>query len=150
MIGFALCSAAAGCYTLRPAANGALPRLGSTVAFDVNDLGRVSLGGSMGPEIAQIEGRLVESGNGEHVIAVSNVRLLRGGVQVWSGEKVRVKSEYVSSTYERQLSKGRTVALGAAIGGVTAYLVARNLIGAGTGPEPGVPPDTGISLRVRP
>ena len=150
VIGFALGVLSAGCYTLKPADSGALPHLGSTVAFDVTDLGRVSLGGTMGPEIAQIEGRLVESGHGEHVIAVTTVRLLRGGVQVWSGEKVRVRSEYVGSAYERQLSKGRTVALGAAIGGVTAYLVARNLIGAGSGSEPVVVNDTGISIRARP
>jgi hypothetical protein len=151
VIGFALGLVSAGCYTLKPASSGALLDLGSTVAFDINDFGRLSLGGTMGPEMAQIEGRLVESGNGEHVLAVTTVRLLRGGVQVWSGEKVRLRAEYVGSAYARQLSKARTVALGAAIGGVTAYFVARNLIGAGSGPEPGVIDTTGvISLRARP
>jgi hypothetical protein len=35
------------------------PAVGEKVAFDVNDAGRVALGGSLGPEIAQIEGRVV-------------------------------------------------------------------------------------------
>jgi hypothetical protein len=83
-------------------------------------------------------------------VAISTVRLLRGGVQVWSGERIRIKSEYVGSTYRRYLSKGRTVALGATLGGVTAYLVARNLIGSGGISDPPVPGDTGFSLRVRP
>ena len=50
-----------GCYSLQPT-RGATPTVGETVAFDVNDSGRAALGGSMGPEIGQIEGvRLGES-----------------------------------------------------------------------------------------
>ena len=45
----------AGCYTLQPA-RGVTPEIGARVAFDVNDAGRVVLGGSMGPEIDQVEG----------------------------------------------------------------------------------------------
>ncbi len=141
----------AGCYTLRPAVAGVLPEVGTVVALDVNDAGRLALGGAMGPEIAQIEGRLIETKNGEHVVAVSAVRLLRGAVQVWSGEKVRIRSEYLTSVYERRLSRGRTIALSAAtIGGVTAFLVSRNLIGSGSSGDPVIPGDTGASARVRP
>src|SRR5207248_394092 len=54
------CSAAfgvalGGCYSYRPA-GGVPPQIGTRVAFDVNDAGRMALGGTMGPEIAQVEG----------------------------------------------------------------------------------------------
>ena len=79
----------------------------------LTDAGRTALGGSMGPEIIQIEGKLLSTDNSEYVVGVSLVRLLRGGEQVWRGETVRIKTEYVSSLYERRLSASRSLALGA-------------------------------------
>ena len=140
----------AGCYTLQPA-RGVTPHVGSHVAFDVTDSGRVALGGSMGPEIAQIEGRLIGNENGDYVLAVSAVRLLRGGEQVWSGEQVRIKREHVGSVYTRRLSTARSVALGAtAVGGFAAFLVGRALRGAGSGDDSGPPVDTVQTQRGRP
>src|SRR5688500_3819331 len=55
-----------GCYTLQPA-GGRTPEVGAKVAFDVNDAGRSALGGSLGPEISQIEGKLLEQQNGEYL-----------------------------------------------------------------------------------
>ena len=130
----------AGCYTLQPA-RGVTPTVGETVAFDVNDAGRVALGGSLGPEIAQIEGRVVEHTTGEYVLAVSNVKLLRGGEQVWTGEQVRIKSDYVTSTYERRFSRGRTAAVSLAGIGLAAFLVTRSIKGGG-GEEDRVPGDS--------
>ena len=133
--------ALAGCYTLQPA-RGVTPSVGDAVAFDVNDAGRVALGGSLGPEIATIEGRVIERNTGEYLLAVSNIKLLRGGEQVWSGEQVRIKSDYVTSTYERRFSRGRTVAIGLAGLGLGAYLVTRSIKGGGTGEEQPVPVDS--------
>src|SRR5688500_16666741 len=99
-----------GCYTLQPLGGGA-PPVGRRIAFDVNDAGRVALGGLIGPEVAQIEGRLLNNGLDDYLVAVSTVRLLRGGEQVWAGEQVRLRPEHVTSTYERRFSRGRTVAL---------------------------------------
>src|SRR5829696_4340639 len=109
----ALGSSLAGCYTLQRA-GGAAPDVGEKVAFVVNDAGRVALGGSLGPEISQQEGRVLALETGEYAVAVSNVKLLRGGEQVWGGERVRIKSDYVSSTYERRFSRSRTIAVSAA------------------------------------
>ena len=36
----------------------------------------------MGPEIGQIEGRLLEKDTGQFLVAVSSVRMLRGGEQI--------------------------------------------------------------------
>jgi hypothetical protein len=140
----------AGCYTLQPA-RGVVPNPGTEVAFDVNDAGRVALGQLMGPEISQIEGRLISKENGEFIVAVRGVRLLRGGDQIWSGERVRLKSEHVGSVYERRFSPGRSAMLAAVgVGGFAAFMVTRSLIlGSGSGSEPGPGPDPGTSL-IRP
>ena len=136
-----------GCYTLKPAPQPA-PDLGSVVALDVNDQGRVALGGSMGAEIGQIEGRLVSRDEGEWTVAVSSVRFLRGGNQVWSGERVRLNRDQMGNTYVRGFSKGRTIALSAVlVAGLGAIVASRDLIGLGREGEPGEPPPTGGSLR---
>lgn len=135
-----------GCYTLQPSM-GVAPEIGNEMAFDITDVGRVGLGPSMGPEIAQIEGRLVSRENAEYLVAVTTVRFLRGGEQPWKGEQVRLKSEYVGSTYLKQFSKGRTVALTAAGLGGAAFLLTRSLIGSARDESPD-PPPIGTAIRV--
>lgn len=105
----------------------------------------------MGPEIAQIEGRLIGLESDEYIVSVRAVRFLRGGEQVWKGERVRIKPEYVGTTYARRLSRGRSLALGAAtIGGFAAFLITRDLLGLGQSErDPTDPKPTPVEL-VRP
>jgi hypothetical protein len=140
----------AGCYELEPV-HGPTPEVGKEVAFDVNDAGRLALGGSMGPEIGQIEGRLIEKGSVDYIVAVSAVHLLRGGEQTWSGEAVRIKSEYVSSMYEKKFARGKTIAAGAIGVGIVAAIATRSLLGGGSlDPTAKGPPDSGQTTRRRP
>jgi len=140
----------AGCYELQPV-KGPTPAVGTQIAFDVNDVGRVALGGSMGPEIAQIEGRLMEKGSTDYLVAVSAIHMLRGGEQVWSGEPVRIKSEYVASVYEKRLSRGKTIALSAIGVGIAAIIATQSLLGAGTFDQGQKgPSDTVTTTRRRP
>ena len=136
-----------GCYSLQPT-RGATPAVGEKVAFDVNDSGRAALGGSMGPEIGQIQGRLLQKDTAQYLIAVSAVRLIRGGEQAWSGEPVRIKSEYVTTAYTRHFSKARTVALSAAGVGAMALILTQSLKGSGESDQP-TPIDT-ASSRISP
>jgi hypothetical protein len=137
-----------GCYTLQPT-RGVVPANGTEVAFDISDAGRVALGGSMGPEISQIEGRLVSKDGGEYDVAVTAVRLLRGGEQVWRGERVHIKQEHVTTIYEKRFSKGRTIALSAAGIGAVAIMASQGILGGGQA-EPGkTPGDTSQSSRGR-
>lgn len=136
----------AGCYTLEPA-RGPAPELGTVIGLDINDAGRSALGGSMGPEIGQIEGRLVGKDSSEYVVAVTALHLLRGGEQVWHGENVRVKSEYVTSLYERRFSPARSAALAAAGVGAVALIATRSLIGLGKSDPGKTPGDTAQSQR---
>jgi hypothetical protein len=136
----ALSALTMGCYTLQPMV-GVTPELGVRVAFNINDAGRVGLGGAMGPEIDQIEGRLMERSPEEYLVAVEGVRLLRGGYQVWKGERVRVSSSFVSTSYVRRFSKTRSAILGTVIaGGFLAFMASRGLIGLGDPSDP--PTDT--------
>lgn len=149
LFGLVACGAfVVGCYSLQPT-RGAVPEPGAQVAFDVTDVGRVALGGSMGPEISQVEGRLVEEQNGDYVVAVSSVRLLRGsGVQVWSGERVRINKQHVGRVYERRFSKGRTVALGVAVVAGAVFVLGRDLNPLGSPDSKQPPPDTATTLRI--
>ena len=131
-----------GCYTLQPVINGHLPPLGSAIALDINDAGRVVLGGTMGPEIGQIEGRLVQKDSVEYVLSVSSVRFLRGGEQTWAGERIHIKNDFVSSVQQKQFSRGRTAAISAVALGVVAIIVTRSLIGSGQGIPANPPTDT--------
>jgi hypothetical protein len=142
-VGFAL----AGCYTLQPA-RGVPPAVGEQIAFDVNDTGRAALGGSMGPEIGQIEGRLLQKDTAQYLVAVSAVHLLRGGSQTWSGEPVRIKPDYVETTYTRHFARGRTIALSALGVGAVAFIVTRSIIGSGDA-EQKTPNDT-ATARISP
>ena len=118
------------------------PELGTRVAFDVNDAGRLALGGAMGPEIDQVEGKLLERTADEYMLSVTSVRYLRGGGhQTWTGESVRIKADHVATVYTRQFSKPRTIALAAAGGGALAFIVTQTLTGHGQD-APSVPPDS--------
>jgi hypothetical protein len=137
-----------GCYTLQPT-GGPVPQAGKIIGLDINDAGRVALGGAMGPSIGQIEGRLVQKDSSEYVVAVTAVHLLRGGDQVWRGEAVHIKTEFVSSVYERRFSKARSAAL-AAIGiGAVAIIASRSLLGLGD-QDPGKMTDTTAQTLRRP
>lgn len=124
----------AGCYTLRPAGGTTLAP-GEVVALDINDQGRVALGGSIGPEIARIEGRLVDDDPEEYLLSVRRLEFLRGGEQAWAGERVRIRRDFVGNVYERQLSQPRSYTLAAVIvAGAVAFFVTRDLFGLGTNP----------------
>jgi hypothetical protein len=117
------------------------------IGLDITDAGRVALGGAMGPEIAQVQGRLISSDETEFVVGVSQLELLRGGEQIWHGEPVHIKREYVSSIYERRFSKTRTVIAGAVGVGIVAALATQTLRGVFTQEEGKAPGDTLQAIR---
>lgn len=118
------------------------------MAFDINDVGRVGLGGQMGPEIAQVEGQLMQDDAAEYLVAVSNVKFLRGGEQTWRGEKIRIKHEYVTTLYERRFSRSRTLAVAAVGVGIVALIAGRSILGTGGEDPLPLPHDTASSVRI--
>jgi hypothetical protein len=148
----AVCLAQVACYTLQAVPSGKQLTLGTLVAMDVNDAGRAALGGSMGPEILQIEGRLTRNDDASYEVAVASIRLLRGGEQTWAGEKVSVRKDFVARVYEKQLSTTRSVAASAVGIGIVAYFATKAIIGSGLGTDPEMKPptDTGAQSLRRP
>lgn len=136
-----------GCYSLVPVANQPLP-LGAEVALTINDAGRAVLGGTMGPEIGVIQGRLTQRDTTEYVLAVTQISLLRGGEQVWSGERVHVKREYVSLLSEKRFSRGKTAIISAAAVGALVLIFKQGIIGNLAGEEDKTPPDTNNTTRI--
>ncbi len=128
-----------GCSTLEPT-GGVVPAPGMGVAFDINDVGRVALGGLIGPEIGQVEGLLLQKDTADYLVAVETVRFLRGGEQVWKREHVHIKPAYVSTVYEKQFSKARTAMASAAtaFGGFSRVVWASRSSGGGS-KDPAVP-----------
>ena len=123
-----------GCYTMQPVSGTPLPE-GTMVGLDINDAGRLALGGTMGPSIERIDGRLVGRDATEYVVAVSQIHLLRGGEQIWSGERIRIKTEYVTGVSERRFSRGRTALVTGAVLGVLVVAFNQSLAGIIGGDE---------------
>ena len=119
-----------GCYTYVPLNSS--PLVGSDVAVDISDAGRVALGDRLGPGVTRLEGRVAEQTPDELVLTVKSVSQVNVGRSRWSGESIRLRRDYVARSEQRQLSRGRTAAaVGAAVLGVVAGFVTRSLIGSG-------------------
>lgn len=138
----------AACYTFDPT-YGSTPRLGTQVAIDINDEGRVALDRPVAPEIGRIEGRLISADSSEYVIGITDLRSIRGMEQAWTGEQVPISRKYVSTMYEQHLSAVRTTVLAAAAVGVVALVANKALEGfSNAGQGPGNPGDTVPAIRI--
>jgi len=101
----------------------------------------------MGPEIDQVEGRLIQRDNGDYLLGVTSVKLLRGGYQTWAGEQVRIKPEFVGSAYQRKLNVGNTLIVTAIGVGAVAAIASQQLIANGVHEQKEPPLDTAVTVR---
>jgi len=126
-----------------------VPDPGTVIGLDITDAGRVALGGAMGPEIDQVEGKLIAKDTTGYLVGVTSLHLLRGGEQVWHGEQVQIKKEYVSSVYQRRFSPSRSAALAAVGIGAVALIATRSIFPSGSINQPMGPDSSGTSNRRR-
>ena len=126
-----------------------MPDPGTVIGLDITDAGRVALGGAMGPEIDQVEGKLIATDTTGYLVGVTSLHLLRGGEQVWHGEQVQIKKEYVSSVYQRRFSPSRSAALAAVGIGAVALIATRSIFPSGSINQPMGPDSSGTSIRRR-
>jgi hypothetical protein len=126
-----------------------VPDPGTVIGLDITDAGRVALGGAMGPEIDQVEGKLIAKDTTGYLVGVTSLHLLRGGEQVWHGEQVQIKKEYVSSVYQRRFSPSRSAALAAVGIGAVALIATRSIFPSGSINQPMGPDSSGTSIRRR-
>ena len=127
----------AGCFASQPVATGVAPEVGAQLDVALNDVGRATLGPSIGHGVERIEGTLLERASSGMSLAVKHIFLLNGGVQVWSDELVRVEDSQVLTLSLRRFSTVRTAALGAAGVGGFALMIAGGLNPVGLGGENG-------------
>jgi hypothetical protein len=133
--------------TSQPIVGTALP-IGSTVQLRVTDAGRATLSESMGPSVDMVEGRLVSRDSAAWTLSVTAVHLLRGGQQVWSGERVRIRAEQVALASEKKFSRSRTALVSAAALGVVVAVAKGGLNGLLQGEDGKAPPDTVATVRI--
>ncbi|HEX6967069.1 MAG TPA: hypothetical protein VF166_14870 [Gemmatimonadaceae bacterium] len=127
--------ALAGCYTYVPF-NAAQPDPGMRVEFELNDQGRVAMGQRLGPEVAKVDGTLVNATTTEYTVHIARVQYLDGTESSWGGESVVLRQEDVKGILERRFSKGRTLAaIASGAAAIGAFIATRSLIGSGTGTQ---------------
>lgn len=135
---------ATGCYTYAPsAASDIVPS--TVVAAEISDAGRLALAGQVGPEVARIEGEVVQRSDTSLSLMVSEVSYLNGLLNKWQGQAVSLRIEDVKLFSQRKLSRGRTALGLAMVGGLVALALSnssfRGIFTGNPGPDKPVPPD---------
>jgi len=129
------------CYQYTPIRS--TPAVGSRVALEINDDGRVALRDQLGPGIVRLEGRVSAVEGDAMVLQASSVTQIRGQAIAVDTVSVRVSQGYVERMDERRLSRARTwMVIGGAIAIVASFVVSKGGFGRSTPPEnpPGGPP----------
>lgn len=98
------------CHTYQPLQE-STPVEGREVAIEINDRGRVLIGGQLGEAVHAVEGRIVDASDSQVTLRVARTISMRGSVAVWAGEQVTVPREAVRGYRIRQYSRSRTVML---------------------------------------
>ena len=133
-----------GCYTYVPVDTSAPPPVGKRLALDITDRGRVGLSERLGEGVVRLEGTVVADDTTQYVLNVWRVEQLNGNAGKWTGERVRINRDYVSRTFERQLSRGKTFfASGLAVAGLVWFVTSQGLVGGADvtdGGDNGTPP----------
>ncbi len=114
-----------GCHTLRPMQE-SVPAPRQSVAIELNDRGRVLVGGQMGESVLRVHGTLVASSDSEVTLSVARTELMQGSSVVWTGETVRIPREGIRGFRIREFSRGRTAIMTVAV--VTGLVVIGGLL----------------------
>ena len=126
-------AAVAGCYSYTPIL--ATPEDVSTpVRLHLTDAGSVALAPLIGPQVEDVDGRLISAADTVFELAMLQTDDRRGVETPWRGERVTFPRSAVASVQRRTLDKARSWGL-AAVGAVAVALVARSaniLGGSGT------------------
>lgn len=136
-----------GCFSTQPVVGTQIPA-GTQVELQLTDAGRVALSDVLGPSVDVVQGRLVSRDSAAWTLSVSSIQLLRGGQQVWSGERLRIRPEHVALASERRFSKSRTAIVSAVVVGAIVAVVKSGLTGIGQGEEGKTPSDSVATIRI--
>lgn len=103
----ALLTVASGCYKYVPVTN-LDQQVGSRIRVSLSDRGTADLARHLGPAVAELEGQLVQSENGDMTLAVASTQNHSGIENFWNGERVDVPRDFVVRMQERKFSTLRT------------------------------------------
>lgn len=119
----------AACYSYRPVtAPGPAP--GARVSAGLSQEATLSLAPVLGPDVAEVSGRVVDASPDTLRVSLISVTSLRGIPTSWRGELVPLPRARLSSLGERHIAAGGTALLGAGLlGGL--YMLYRLMGGAG-------------------
>jgi hypothetical protein len=111
-----------GCYTYLPRpVSEAAPK--AQISAEITDVGRVALGERVGPEVASMDGEVVQKTDSAILLNVSEVRYLNGTSNQWQGQEVTLRPQDVKSLSQRTYSKQRSMLAVVAIGGLAVLAV---------------------------
>jgi hypothetical protein len=104
------------------------------VLLDLNDQGRLQLGDRIGPGARTIQAKLDARTDTTVQVRVDAVRYVNGQTNAWSGEAMTIPMRFVSQSWQRNFSRGRTAAIAAAVTGALVLLISNtNLLGSSSG-----------------
>lgn len=104
---------AAGCHTYRPLV-GVTPPEGTRVRLQLSDSGTTSLSSYLGPDVVEINGRILTADSDALTLSVSHIRTRDGSEPFWKGESVTIQRSLIARTEEERLSKSRTAGVAGA------------------------------------
>jgi hypothetical protein len=84
------------------------PAIGSQLALEVNDEGRVALNRALGPGVVRLEGKLAKLESDAYLLDASSVRQVSSVASPVDGLRVRVRRDHVVRVDERRLDRTRT------------------------------------------
>lgn len=130
-----------GCYNYEPLTTPS-PTPGSRLAVELTDSGTSALTGYLGPDVAQVDGRLLRVTPETLVLSAQSITNRQGINHFWTGEQVALPRNLVATLVQRRFAPARTaVFVTGAVAGVALVLRAFGVISIGGSSS--MPPPTG-------
>ena len=126
-----------GCYVTVPVTQSTL-QPGDRVRVQLTEQGADDLARYLGPNVATVDGRLLQNSDGVLALSVTTVATRAGDEQYWKGEQVSIPRTTVATVQGRKLSLWRSGLIGAAVlaGAATIGLVSGSSAGGSSGHPP--------------
>jgi hypothetical protein len=130
-----------GCYSYVPLARPD-PEPGIRVAAALTDSGTDALGRYLGPDVAQVDGRVLRLTPDTLVLSAQSVTSREGIDHFWKGEQVTLPRGLIATMVQRRFAAGRTaVFTTGAVVGIALVLKAFGILSSGSSNP--MPPPTG-------
>ncbi|HVX39977.1 MAG TPA: hypothetical protein VHB25_10425 [Gemmatimonadaceae bacterium] len=134
--GLAVSFACAGCYAYLPPDPPSQPLVGRTIEATLTDSGAVVLTAKIGPQVAQVRGRVLSVQPGAISLAMDETVQRDGDGTPWKHEVIEVPRPLIDAVAVKQFSPSRTV-LFTALTSVVMVAIERGFLHSGGANAPG-------------